>query len=264
VAEPLLLITRPGEPGRSLGASLAQEGVPALWWPAFDLGPSTAPGLLQEALAGLRDGDLAVFVSVPAVQAARAAWTGRDWPAGVRVAATGSGTARALAAAGNPMAAASVVLPESEGLDAGGAEALWAALQAAGPLPRRASIFRAQAGREFLSEALRAAGVAVQEVEAYRRTVHVPDPAELARLEAACAQGAWCLPHFTSSEAVAVLAGQALPGARNWARGGLALCAHERICRAAMGAGAAQSWLCAPQADALRQHWLRARNGPIL
>jgi uroporphyrinogen-III synthase len=103
--------------------------------------------------------DWVVCASARAVHALRQART-TPWPAGVRAAAVGEATARALDALGATPPA--VVAPEA------GADALWDTLR---PLDtwtgRRVLVLTTPGGRTTLIDGLRAEGATVEAVEAY-------------------------------------------------------------------------------------------------
>jgi uroporphyrinogen-III synthase len=127
-----------------------------------------------------------------------------------------------------------------------GSEALWEALQAHGPLPRRVLIVRAESGREWLTERLREAGSQVEYASVYRRVVHTPSQEQRAALGACRGAGRVAVTVVTSSEAVAALDRQLehTPEARAWLREGLALCSHPRIAQALRAAGYARVSEC--------------------
>lgn len=261
------VVTRPGEKGQRLSAALRDGGLNALWWPAFDLMAPDDLEPLRTLLQRLGEFDLAVFVSAGAVRGLAALELFGQWPAATAIAAPGDSTlqlARSLlpGAAGarcvGPASLASSGLgppqPASQG-----SEALWEALQAHGPLPRRVLIVRAESGREWLTERLREAGSQVEYASVYRRMVHTPSAELRAALGACRGAGRVAVPLVTSSEAVGALDRQLeqTPEARAWLREGLALCSHPRIAQALRAAGYARVSQCEPTAagvlDAIAQ-----------
>jgi len=188
-----------------------------------------------------------MFVSPSAVDRffarAPAAW---HWPASSLAAGTGPGTAAALRAAGVPGAA--IVTP-AEAAGRFDSEALWAVLQ-----PQRhwagcqAWIVRGEGGRDWLADTLRQQGAQVHLVEAYRRTVPVPDAAGQAALARALARPAVHCWLFSSSEAVGHLPALA-PGA-DWSQA-RALATHPRIAEAARRLGINQVQLVQPSPEAV-------------
>jgi len=131
-------------------------------------------------------------------------------------------------------------------------------VQAIPPVARRVLVVRGAdaegevAGRAWLAQQLQAAGVQVDEVAAYRRSV--PAWGEGERMLLSRAQTGPACWHFSSSEAVANLA-QLAPGA-DW-RMALALCTHARIAEAARAAGFGQvaEVLPGPEAVAAFLQW---------
>jgi uroporphyrinogen-III synthase len=128
--------------------------------------PPLDPTLLRDAAARLERYDWVMFASARAVRALGAARLGR-WPEGVRTAAVGAATARALvdAGAGSPLVA-----------DEGGAEPLWTVLRDLGGWSNiRVLLPTVPGGREVLEQQLRQAGAVVDTVEAYRMCPRSPD-----------------------------------------------------------------------------------------
>jgi uroporphyrinogen-III synthase len=125
--------------------------------------PPADPEALAQAAATLDRYDWIVCASVRSVRARAHART-RPWPAGVRTAAVGAQTARALQDAG--------AIPPPIAGDGDGADALWTRLRDADRWPgRRVLVPTTTGGRRLLAEALAAAGAQVDEVESYRMEV---------------------------------------------------------------------------------------------
>ena len=247
----LLLVTRPGDTGQRLVAHLASLGQAALWWPAFDLLPPAEPALLQAAIERLAQYDLVVFVSPMAVRAFAAALGAAAWPEGAGIAGVGAATLRAVAGTLRPAAAVPQYGPRGPGAGDGGAEALWEALEALPVAPRHVLIVRAQAGREWLGDRLRAAGATVDEIEAYRRCPHQHPPGDWARLQVALAGGGPLAVLFSSTEAVGTVTPDLARQPWIDMPQVIALCVHERIEQAARGAGWRDVRRCEPEAPAL-------------
>lgn len=246
-----LLVTRPQPQADDWVRQLQALGMPARALPLLAIGDAPDAAAVQAAWASLPGLALAMFVSPSAVerffaQRPRLAPGAAPWPEGVWAGSTGPGTARALVLAGVP--ATAVVSPP----EAGGqfdSEALWRGLR-----PRRcwqgaaALIVRAEGGRDWLAETLRAEGATVRFVEAYRRAAPVLDAAGQATLAAALRAPeahAWL---FSSSEAIGHLPLLA-PGA-DWARA-VALATHPRIAAAAGALGFGQVLQLAPSPTAV-------------
>jgi len=245
-----VVVTRPGAAGRALADDLARSGQPALWLPAFEFGPAPDQAQARAVLAALHDFDLAIFVSPQAVRAT-AALLAQRWPPQTTIAAVGAGT-RATVLAAIPDAANARLLPaRDEDIGGSGSESLWPLLQAMQPPPRRVLLLRAQGGREWLAEKLRATGSAVTPLAAYARLPFAV-PAELrARLAAAAQAGLAGI--ISSSDAVdaleAMLADQ--PAVLQALRAGPALASHPRIAERLRAAGFERVAVCAPEADAI-------------
>ncbi len=254
VAPANLIVTRPGEPGRRLSATLRNRGQAALWWPAFDLQPPGELGALRSLARGLSQFDLAIFVSPAAVRG----WIELElcdaWPASTAIAAVGA-TSLQLALERLPGAGAARVLAPAAGqADWAGSEGLWALLKQQPALAQRVLIVRAESGRDWLAEQLREAGAQVQFAAVYRRVVHEPTDAQRAALSAWQVAPREAAVLVTSSEAVTALDRQLACSepARRWLREALALYTHARIAQALRTAGYARVRSCEPTADAVQ------------
>ncbi|AOE90254.1 Uroporphyrinogen-III C-methyltransferase [Ralstonia solanacearum] len=184
-----------------LVAALERHGLRTLQFPLLDIAPTPNLDDLRAALADPSRYALVVFVSPNAVQQAFAAMPeGFRWPQDVPAAVVGPASAQALAAHGVAAPTYRVIRPDSHADDARqDSEALYARLGVATLSGREVLIVRGNGGREWLADRLREAGVAVRTVEAYRRSVPVPDAAAWAALrEVLAGRHAWTL---TSSEA---------------------------------------------------------------
>lgn len=142
-----------------LAASLRALGLTPVACPVLIETPPADPTMLAEAARSLDGRAWVIVASVRAVRALTAA-RGRPWPAGVRTAAVGPATAQALRDAG-------VTTPVLTAPTAG-AEALWDALSGLSWRGCDALVPTTPGGRTLLADRLRAAGAAVDEVEAYR------------------------------------------------------------------------------------------------
>lgn len=120
---------------------------------------------LKAAAESLDQFDWVICSSARAVHALVAARSA-PWPRGVRTAAVGSQTAKALAAAGaNP----TPLVAETDGADA-----LWALLSRQTWKGRHVLLPAVPGGRRVLSQALREAGAIVEEIDAYRMLPRSP------------------------------------------------------------------------------------------
>ncbi|MDO3563418.1 fused uroporphyrinogen-III synthase HemD/membrane protein HemX [Ralstonia pseudosolanacearum] len=198
---PVVIVTRPRAQAPMLVAALERHGLRTLQFPLLDIAPTPNLDDLRAVLADPSRYALVVFVSPNAVQQAFAAMPeGFRWPQDVPAAVVGPASAQALAAHGVAAPTYRVIRPDSHADDARqDSEALYARLDVATLSGREVLIVRGNGGREWLADRLREAGVAVRTVEAYRRSVPVPDAAAWAALrEVLAGRHAWTL---TSSEA---------------------------------------------------------------
>lgn len=228
-----VIVTRPAQAGERLTQRLRAAGWDAQHWPAFDLLPARDPEHTRARLAQAAPGELLVFVSPAAVRACAAVLP--RWPAGLRAAAVGVGSARAFHAVYGD---AVDCLSPGDAPGEGGSEALFARLASA-PWPSRVLIARAEQGREWLAEQLQAAGVAVETLSVYRREPLSLDQAARAELVRMLGLSRPPVLLVSSTEAVEALraAVAAVPGAWDWLRGGRALAIHARIAAALRQAG---------------------------
>jgi uroporphyrinogen-III synthase len=167
-----VLVTRPAGMAAQLVAFLRAEGGEAVLLPAIEILPPDDAVKLDAAIDRLEGFDIAIFISPTAVAEANAAVRARrDWPARLRCAAVGSGTAAALRRIGM----ADVIAPQGRG----DSEALTALPELAEVTGRRIVIFRGQGGRGALRETLVARGARVEYAECYRRALPRADAGPL-------------------------------------------------------------------------------------
>jgi uroporphyrinogen-III synthase len=191
-----VVITRPLAQAEALAPRIAALGLQPVLFPLLEIQALEDSRELRNTLARLQDYAMAVFVSPNAIDAA---FRHIDaWPAGVAIGIVGAGSRAALARHGVDRSNARIVAPLiAEKTDS---EGLFAALDLAALKGRRVLIVRGQAGRDFLSQALQRAGVAVEHVGAYRRGAPAPDPDLIARLRTLLdSDNCWIV---TSSEAL--------------------------------------------------------------
>ncbi|MDQ7990250.1 MAG: uroporphyrinogen-III synthase [Candidatus Dactylopiibacterium sp.] len=185
-----IVSTRPAAQAASLHAALTALGAEVIAFPVIAI-EATDPAPL--AALDLSRYALAFFVSANAVDQALAVRPRAHWPAALRVATVGPGSARALTEAGFD----EVVAPAS-GFDSEAVLALpeFAANAVAG---RRVLVLRGEGGRELLAETLEQRGAQVDQIGCYRR---LPAPLDAASLVARFdAEGLDAL-IFTASEGV--------------------------------------------------------------
>lgn len=226
-----ILVTRPREQAAPLLERLQAAGARPLLFPSIEIAPPEDAARLHDVIDRLAEFDWAIFISPSAVDMA---WPVIEsclghWPAAVKIAAVGPGTARALQRHGIEQ----VRLPE-QGADS---EALLALGEFQQPAGRRVVIFRGEGGREHMAETLRGRGARVEYAECYRRRPPAADPAAIL---AAWRRGEIDAVSVTSAEGARNLAG--LLGEAGQAL----LCAtpmfvpHARIAEAARALGVQQ------------------------
>jgi uroporphyrinogen-III synthase len=180
---------------------VAALGRTPLILPLLEISPLADDSPLRAALAGQRGYALVAFVSPNAVDAAFAHIDA--WPAEVALAVVGEGSRGALARHGIDGARYRIHTPLDPSRS--DSEHLLQALDTAALAGRKVLVVRGETGRELLPEALRAAGIQVEAVAAYRRAVPSLSPDLAASLRALLdGPNDWII---TSSEALRGLAG---------------------------------------------------------
>jgi uroporphyrinogen-III synthase len=172
-----IVVTRPTAQAEALCRVIEEAGGEAFRFPLLEIVPVTDSAVFAPVAARLDTFDFAFFVSPNAVEHGL---TGlrqiRPWPPGLRVAAVGQGSVRALEKNGF----AEVIAPE-EGFDS---EAVLA-LPAFAPevvRDRAVLIVRGDVGRELFGETLVARGARVEHLSCYHRRCPTADPAPLLEL----------------------------------------------------------------------------------
>ncbi len=180
----LFVVTRPQPEADALCDALRARGRDALAYPVLAIEPATDAAALATAMSRVDDYRLVVFVSPNAIRRALAARVA-PWPSTTTIGVMGPGSRASLAAAGvgddvrvvSPAERA----PDADVDDRFDSESLFAALDDALGLARgfdgRVLIVRGNGGRAWFADRLRSVGVAVDEVEAYRRVRPAPDDA---------------------------------------------------------------------------------------
>ncbi|MCX7961735.1 MAG: uroporphyrinogen-III synthase [Burkholderiales bacterium] len=230
-----VLVTRPAAQAEGLARRIRAAGGEAIVFPTIEILPPSDPAALGAVLSRLEGFDLAIFVSRNAVERGLAALA-RPWPARLRVAAVGAGTARALAERG----VGGAIVPAPGLADS---EALLARPELADVRGARIVVFRGEGGRETLREQLEARGARVEYAECYRRARPQLDSAAL-------------LVRFTRGEVDAVTANSAEAlenlcaflgeaGLRA-ARATPLFVPHSRVARAAAARGFARTIVAGP------------------
>jgi uroporphyrinogen-III synthase len=191
-----IVITRPRAQAEPFAQRVTALGREAIVFPLLEIHPLADPAPLLAALANLKDYAMAAFVSPNAIDAVFAML--RSWPAGVPLAVMGDGSRNALAHHGVTSANAAIVSPlDPERTDS---QTLLEALDIGALRGKRVLIVRGETGRELLADALRGAGIQVDQVAAYRRCAPVLDQARRMQLSVLLnTQNDWIV---TSSEAL--------------------------------------------------------------
>ena len=193
-----VVITRPRAQAETFAPRISAIGLQPVVFPLLDIYPLDDVSALQATLQDLAAYALVVFVSPNAIDAAFRHMEVAGWPAGVAIGIVGAGSRAALARHGLDTSNSDIFAPlSSEKTDS---EGLLAALDLGILRGRRVLIVRGQDGRDFLSDALRKAGVTVEHVSAYRRSAPLLDAAAASQLQHLLAiDSVWIV---TSSEAL--------------------------------------------------------------
>jgi uroporphyrinogen-III synthase len=166
-----VVITRPWEQADALAERVAALGRHPVVFPLLEIHPLADPTFLKAELARLEEYALVAFVSPNAIGAAFGYRP--DWPLQVPLAVMGEGSRAALAAHGVTAATTPITSPtDSQRTDS---VTLLAELDLDALRGKPVLIIRGESGRELLADALRAAGVLVTQVAAYRRLAPVLD-----------------------------------------------------------------------------------------
>lgn len=154
-----IVVTRPRDQADGLAASLRMLGANPVMLPLLEIAPAPDQQALQAFAQRAAYYQLLIFISPNAVSYGMAAL--RRIPDGVRVAAVGQGTAKAL----RNHQVEQVIVP-SERFDSEGLLALPGLQQVDG---WHIAILRGDGGRELLGDTLRARGAQVEYVTCYQR-----------------------------------------------------------------------------------------------
>ena len=170
-----VLVTRPaGQAGR-LCDRIEAAGHECVRLPTIEIQPASDPYRLEAIADTLEDYDLAVFVSVNAVQMGlERILDQRDWPEQTLIATVGARSAEALTAYGLSVD----LVPEHQF----NSEALLALEELEDMSGRNVVIFRGNGGREVLRDTLLERGADVAYVEVYRRVCPTADSARMHQL----------------------------------------------------------------------------------
>jgi uroporphyrinogen-III synthase len=191
-----VVITRPLKQAKLLEQRVAAMGREAVVFPLLEILPLPDRGTLETVFQDLRAYAMVVFISPNAIEAVADAL--KAWPPGLAIGVVGEGSKTALAQYGLTTANARIVSPvDPLRTDS---QTLLEVLDLEALRGQRVLIVRGETGREILVDSLRANGVEVTPVAAYRRVAPVFDDNTRRQLEHLLARGAdWVI---TSSEAL--------------------------------------------------------------
>ena len=259
-----LVVTRPTQDAASLVDALRARGRRVVALPVIAIEATDDPSKLARTLAQVGDYRLVVFVSPNAIRQSLAHRVG-PWPAATAIGVMGPGSVETLkqlgiAAPDHRVVSPTAAVAASDG-DRFDSEALFAALDALLGLSRafdgRVLILRGNGGRAWFADRLRALGIAVDEVEAYRRVRPMADALSSEALKTLFATHEKAVFVVTSSEGIAnlmTIVGEAVSHASSvsaddavaWLRSCRILAPHRRIAEKAREAGFSEVSVCAP------------------
>lgn len=165
MTESLVVVTRPQAQALDLARRVESSGRQVVVFPLLDILPLPDTAPLRQSLQNLERYALIAFVSPNAIDAAMAVRP--DWPQTIPLAVVGEGSRAALAAHGLTAAHCTIYSPRNP--DRTDSQTLLEELDLPALRGKQVLIVRGETGRELLGDALRAAGVHVSAVAAYRR-----------------------------------------------------------------------------------------------
>lgn len=157
-----VVVTRPAHQAGRLAELIERAGGRAILFPTLEIFDAQDMSPLSGVIDRLEQFDLAIFISPNAVnKAMNRVRAKRSWPQGLRCAAVGKGSAKALERFGGE----EVLVPQGR-FDS---EALLALPELQDMAGKRVVIFRGEGGRELLGDELIRRGAELTMVECYRR-----------------------------------------------------------------------------------------------
>lgn len=157
-----VVVTRPAHQAGHLAELIERAGGRAILFPTLEIFDAQDMNPMSGVIDQLEQFDLAIFISPNAVnKAMNPIRAKRNWPQGLRCAAVGKGSAKALERFG----CEDVLVPQGR-FDG---EALLALPELQDVAGKRVVIFRGEGGRELLGEELIRRGADLTMVECYRR-----------------------------------------------------------------------------------------------
>lgn len=193
-----IIVTRPQAQADDLMRRIGALNRTAIHFPLLEIHPLPDQTDLKKTLAQLERYALIAFVSPNAIDAAFAVRP--DWPRTIPLAVVGEGSRARLARYGITDDSTQIFRPRAGArMDS---QALLAELDLDTLRNKKVLIVRGESGRELLADRLRAAGVEVELIAAYRRVAPKSDATTLGELkQLLCCHNAWIV---TSSEALRI------------------------------------------------------------
>ena len=238
-----ILVTRPAHQASEFAERIRAAGGHPVLFPVLEIQDTSNLHPLLELIERLDDFDLAIFVSPNAVnKAVSRICAKRTFPAGLKTAAVGQGTVKALGRFG----LTGVIAPTTR-FDS---EALLAMPELRQVKGKHIVIFRGDSGRELLGDTLVSRGAIVEYAECYRRVKPDLDTAPLLK---AWGSGKMDAITITSSEGLRNLCEIIGESGRAWLGKTPLFVSHERIAETARKLGFAQVILTAAGDDGLME-----------
>jgi len=163
-----ILVTRAAHQADGLCQLIRNQGGRAIKFPTLEILAPADPEPLKKLISGISECHIAIFISPNAVSWRLGYLRDTGLPEGLKLAAVGSSTARALAAAGYTVD----IVPDVQ-FDS---EALLATPELQSVQGKRIIIFRGEGGRALLGDTLVERGADVVYAEVYRRACPDVDP----------------------------------------------------------------------------------------
>lgn len=166
-----VVITRPLAQAEALATRVAATGRETVIFPLLDISPLPDDSALRAVLANLPRYAMVAFVSPNAIDAVFRILD--RWPPGVSLAVVGEGSRQALVRHGLTDANARIFRPSNPLRT--DSQTLLEVLDLPSLRDKQVLVVRGETGREFLADALRAAGAQVTQIAAYRRSAPLLD-----------------------------------------------------------------------------------------
>lgn len=230
-----IVVTRPAHQVQALADLIRSAGGSVLLFPVIEIADVVDEQPVRAVLDRLDQFDLAIFVSPNAVDRGMRLVGARPLPPGLRIAAIGGGSVRALARYG----LRDVIAPAGRS----DSEALLEVPALAHIAGQRIVIFRGEGGREVLGAALAHRGARVEYAECYRRR---RPRADVASLLQAWERGEIQAVVVTSSEGVRNLFDMTGKSGQVWLQQTPFFAPHPRIAETAHGLGVREAAVTAP------------------